>query len=192
MTTPDASPASNEAAPQPAAQNGELFSADGLTGSRKVALLAAEFHFKTPEGKMLAVARQKVWSTKHDFRITSPGNDEELLAVTSRTFFRPNVYDVKLPDGESCGTLRRRRTTGFFEQPPWEVVSTDQRDLADVEQQGKVIKIRDGDKVLGIASISLGGSFEMVFTPDTQEQLPRPLGVAALLVMMAIHHGVVS
>lgn len=87
----------------------------------KVFDLVPQFFITDHEGQMVGYCRQKLFKFKEEIILyTDRSRETELLRIKARQVIDFGAtYDVKLPDGQSLGSLRRKGLKSTFVRDEW-------------------------------------------------------------------------
>ncbi len=188
----------------------ELYLHDQFIARRQVfKFLGAAFHIYAPDGRLLAYSKQKAFKLKEDIRVfADEAQSHEILNIKAdRIIDWSAAYQVvDSATGEHYGTLRRKGWTSIM-RDSWEIL-----DDAGVvrgrvtEDSGLKAFIR---RFIDLAALFLPqtyhievggaivGTMRQNFNPfvqkftvdlglDAEGLLPRPLAVAAVILLLAI------
>jgi uncharacterized protein YxjI len=117
---------------------------EAYTIRRKVLkIFGAAFHIYDPQGNVVGFCKQKAFKFKEDIRIyTDESCSREWLLIKARSIIDFGAtYDVTLPDGTVVGSLRRKGLKSTFLKDAWMVFDADNRQLANLEEQGGFMAI---------------------------------------------------
>jgi hypothetical protein len=188
----------------------ELYTHDRFLARRQVfKLFGAAFHLYAQDGRLLAYSKQKAFRLKEDIRVfADEAMEHELLSIQADRIIdwsaAYQVYDGRT--GEHYGTLRRKGWASLW-RDHWEILD----DAGTV--RGRVIEesgtwaflrrfielaamlvpqtflIEVGDVVVGVMKQNFNPfvqKYSVDLTHDTEALLPRPLAVAAVVLLLAI------
>jgi hypothetical protein len=188
----------------------ELFLHEQFVARRQVfKLFGAGFHLYAPDGRLLAYSKQKAFRLKEDIRVfADQAMTQEILCIQADRIIdwsaAYQVYDSQT--GEHYGTLRRKGWTSLF-RDAWEVldgdgvvrgrVIEDSGGLAFVRRVielaslliPQTFRLEVGDEVVGTMKQNFNPfvqKYSVDLTHDTEGLLPRPLAVAAVILLLAI------
>jgi hypothetical protein len=188
----------------------ELYEHEEFEAKRQVfKLLGAAFYLRSMDGRLLGYSKQKAFKLKEDIRIYSDEEmtDELLLIQADRVVDFSAAYQVTdSKTGEVVGKLRRKGWSSML-RDSWEILDAAGNPLGRViEDSGWKAMAR---RLIDFASLLLPQTFlvqiddQTVATMrqnrnflapkffvnlglDDQELLPRPLAIAAVVLMLAI------
>jgi hypothetical protein len=188
----------------------ELYRHDQLLARRQVfKLFGAGFHIFAPDGRILAYSRQKAFRLKEDIRVFSDeAQTQELLVIQAdRIIDFSAAYQVTdAQTGEHYGTLRRKGWTSMF-RDSWEILDAEGvvrgRVLEDDGFKAFLRRLNDlvalllpqkfhinvGDQTVGTMSQHRNlfvQKYSVDLSLDTDNLLPRPLAIAAVILLLAI------
>lgn len=188
----------------------ELFLHERFVARRKIfKLFGAAFHIYAEDGSLLAYSKQKAFKLKEDIRVYSDESmsDELLLIQADRVIdFSASYTVIDSRAGEHVGSLRRKGWSSLF-RDSWEILD------ADGVVRGKVLEDSSwkalARRFVDAASLFLPQTFHLKvddetvatmkqnflaippkyfvdLSHDTEDRLPRPLAVAAVILLLAI------
>jgi uncharacterized protein YxjI len=188
----------------------ELFLHDRFVARRKIfKLFGAAFHIYAEDGRLLAYSKQKAFKLKEDIRVyADEAMDDELLYIQADRVidFSASYTVIDSRSGEHIGTLRRKGWSSLF-RDSWEVLDADGNlrgkvledsswkallrrtvDLVSLFLPQTFILEVDGEPVATMKQnfFAIPPKFHVDLTHDTDDRLPRPLAVAAVVLLLAI------
>ena len=185
----------------------KLMEADQLHVRRKVLkLLGAEFQISDGYDEFLGLARQKALKLKEDIRVyADEAATEEVLAIKARQIVDFSAaYDVMDPaTGQKYGALRRKGLASMF-RDSWEILDQDDLPIGTIQEDNlfwalvrrylsnlvpQSYDMRVGEELAATIRQRfnlLVHKCDVEFAPESRQLLPRPLAVAAVVVLMAI------
>ena len=188
----------------------ELFQHERLIAKRQVfKLLGAAFRVTTEDGRLLAYSKQKAFTLREDIRVYA----DEAMATELLYIQADRVIDFsaayKVTDsqrGEYIGALRRKGWTSMV-RDTWELLDADGNVRGHVKEdstwkallrrttdfaslllpQTFLIQV-DGQTVASMKQNFLGipPKYTVDLSADDEGLLPRPLAVAAVILLLAI------
>ena len=188
----------------------ELYLHDTFLARRQVfKLFGAGFHLYADDGRLLAYSKQKAFRLKEDIRVyADEGMAHEVLNIQADRIIdwsaAYQVYDGQT--GEHYGTLRRKGWKSMF-RDHWEILDDSGAVRGRViEESGirafvrrlvelasllmpQTFLIEVGDVVVGVMKQNFNPfvqKFSVDLSHDTEALLPRPLAVAAVILLLAI------
>lgn len=111
------------------------------TVRRKVLkLFGAAFHIYDAENNVAGYCKQKAFKLREDIRIyTDDSCSTELLVLEAKQIIDFGAtYSIRLPTGESLGSLRRKGLKSSFVRDEWVVFDADGREIALLQEQGSM------------------------------------------------------
>ena len=188
----------------------ELYLHDQFLARRQVfKLFGAGFHLYSMDGRLLAYSRQKAFRLREDIRVfADEAMTREVLSIQAdRIIDWSAAYQVfDSATGEHYGTLRRKGWTSMF-RDAWEILD-DQGVLRGrvIEESGmraffrrlsefsallmpQTFLIEVGEILVGVMKQNFNPfvqKYTVDLTHDTEGLLPRPLAVAAVVLLLAI------
>ena len=188
----------------------EVYQHDHMVARRQVfKLVGAAFRLQTTDGRLLAYSKQKAFKLKEDIRVyAEEAQETALLHIQADRVidFSAAYRVVDATTGEPIGSLRRKGWSSMF-RDSWEILDPQGtvrgRVLEDSSWKALVRRTID------LASILMPQTFLIqvdgrtvatmrqnhnVFAPkffvdlgaDTEGILPRPLAIAAVILLLAI------
>jgi len=187
----------------------ELYTTDLITARRKVfKLLGGAFHLYAPDGRLIGFSKQKAFKLKEDIRVYADESmSRELLYIQAQSIidFGAAYRVVDSTTGEHVGTLRRKGFSSMF-RDAWEILDHEGNlrgkvtedsawyamirrliDLASLIIPQKFVIEVDGKPIGWLAQNN--NPFVQKLEIDLRQddgQLPRPLAIAALILILAI------
>ncbi len=106
-------------------------------------LVGKSFRILDPNQKVVAFCRQKAFRFKEDLRLyTDESQSTELLRIQARSVIDFSAtYDVKLPDGVSLGSFRRKGLASTFVRDAWRVFDASGKEIAKLEEEGSFVSL---------------------------------------------------
>lgn len=184
-----------------------VFQHDVFVARRKVLVMfGGAFHLYDGAGNTIGFFRQKAFKLKEDIRLFSDeAMTHELLAIHARAVLDISaVYDVidKL-SGQKVGALKRRGLKSML-QDEWAILDANDREIGMVQEDSTAMAILRrfvANLVPQTYNVTVGrqlvGEFKQHFNPfvlrmtvdfshDRQKKLDRRLGLAAVVLLLAI------
>lgn len=188
----------------------ELFLHDQLVAKRQVfKLLGAAFRLTTPDGRLLAYSKQKAFKLREDIRVyADEAQTTELLYIQADRIvdFSAAYRVTDSQTGDHVGSLRRKGWTSLL-RDTWELLDADGivrgqvledstwkamvRRLTDLASlllpQTFLIQV-DGQTIATMKQNFFGipPKYTVDLRTDTDGLLPRPLAIAAVILLLAI------
>jgi len=188
----------------------ELFQHDHLIAKRQVfKLLGAAFRLTTPDGRLLAYSKQKAFKLREDIRVYADEQEStELLYIQAdRIIDFSAAYKVTdSQTGEHIGSLRRKGWSSMV-RDTWELLDADGNVRGFVKEDAmwkallrrtaeivslflpQTFLIQVGDQTIASMKQNFLGippKFTVDLSGDTDGLLPRPLAIAAVVLLLAI------
>ncbi|MHC4470793.1 MAG: hypothetical protein ACYTDY_09610 [Planctomycetota bacterium] len=187
---------------------GQPFELDRYIARKKVlTVLGAKFTIIEPEfGEVMAFVKQKAFKLKEDIRVYADDTmSEELLHIKARQVIDwAAAYDVTLPEtGEKVGALRRKGFRSMF-RDRWQILDASDGQLGEIVEDSAgmafvrrfLLKIVPQKFHVEIGGAAVGRirqffnpfvlKYEVDFSSDTDRALDRRLGLAAVILLLAI------
>jgi hypothetical protein len=188
----------------------ELYLHNRFLARRQVfKIFGAAFRLHAEDGRLLAYSKQKAFRLKEDIRVyADEAMTEELVHIQADRIIdfsaAYQVYDSH--SGEHYGTLRRKGWTSIF-RDAWEILDAQGTIRGRViEDSGWMAMLRRtidfaswvfpqkfrlevGDDIVGTMKQNhnfFAPKYSVDLTHDTDGLLPRPLAVAAVILLLAI------
>jgi hypothetical protein len=188
----------------------ELYLHDRFLARRQVfKLFGGAFHLYAEDGRLLAYSKQKAFRLKEDIRVFADESmAQELLSIQADRIIdwsaAYQVFDGQ--SGERYGTLRRKGWASLW-RDHWEIL--DDAGVVRgrvIEESGGLAFLRRMHEmaamfipqtfVIQVGEITVGAmkqnfhpfvqKYAVDLTHDTEALLPRPLAVAAVVLLLAI------
>ena len=185
----------------------ELWDHDRYLARRKVlALLGAQFHIYDPMGNVIAFVKQKAFKLKEDIRVYSDESmTRELLLIRARSMLDFSAaYDVNESEsGKKLGALRRKGFSSML-RDSWEILDPTDEPIGRISEDSMGMALlrrflsnlipqryqfRMYDQTVGTIRQLFNPfvhKFEVDFSSDINRMLPRELGLAAVILLLAI------
>ena len=188
----------------------ELYQHERFQAQRQVfKLLGAAFRIKTLDGRLLGYSRQKAFTLREDIRVYADESQTvELLHIQAdRIVDFSAAYKVfDSSTGEHIGSLRRKGWSSIFrdswelldsegllrgrvvEDSQWKALLRRTSDLVSIFLPQTYLIEVEGETVATMAQNFLGfpPRYTIDLSPDHEGKLPRPLAVAAVILLLAI------
>lgn len=188
----------------------ELYLHDRFVARKQLfKVFGAAFHVYAEDGKLLAYSKQKAFKLKEDIRVYSDEaqSDEILYIQADRVIdFSASYTVVDSRSGEHVGTLRRKGWSSMI-RDSWEILDAEGnvrgkvledsawkaflRRTADFVSlllpQAFVLEV-DNEPVATMKQnfLAIPPKFFVDLGEDSDNRLPRPLAVAAVILLLAI------
>ncbi|MCK4810053.1 MAG: hypothetical protein KAS99_03840 [Candidatus Omnitrophica bacterium] len=182
-------------------------SRDKFFAKRDVFVIGGAFRIMTPEGKLLLYCRQKLFKLREDLRVYSdPEKKKEVLHIQARQILDFSAtYDViDSETKEKIGVLRRKGLRSMI-RDNWEILDKNDNYLASIMEDSlaKAMIRRWLFNLLPQTYYMVNSSqsrlgeikqffnpfihkFSMDFSADRAKSLDRRLGLAAVILLLAI------
>ncbi len=98
-------------------------------------VFGAGFHIYAADGQLAGYCKQKAFKLKEDLRVfTNESQTDELFRISARSVIDfGSTYDVKLPSGESLGSLRRKGLASIM-RDTWLVFDPNDNQIASLRE----------------------------------------------------------
>jgi hypothetical protein len=126
-------------------------------------VFGAGFHIYAADGQLAGYCKQKAFKLKEDLRVfTNESQADELFRISARSVIDFGAtYDVKLPSGESLGSIRRKGLASLM-RDTWLVFGPSDNQIASLkEDSGTKAMMR---RLLGDYSSLMPQSFSLQTT----------------------------
>lgn len=188
----------------------EVYQHEHLLAQRQLFQLAgATFWLKTPDGRVVAYSKQKAFKLKEDIRVFSDESESvELLSIKADRIvdFSAAYTVVDSQTGETIGALRRKGLASMI-RDSWELFDAEGilrgRILEESQWKALVRRFVDiaalllpqtfliqiDDETVATMRQNMWGfppKFTVDLTPDAEGKLPRPMAIAAVVLLLAI------
>ncbi|RMH42326.1 MAG: hypothetical protein D6689_08535 [Deltaproteobacteria bacterium] len=176
---------------------------DRVVVRRKVLAIAPKYEFFDPDGRLLLYCHQKLFRLREDIRAYADRDGKHLiLHIRARNIIDFSAaYDVvDAQRGEKVGALRRRGWRSLV-RDTWEILDADDQPIGRATEAGwawlrrlvgivpQRYEIATPAGIAGTVRRSWNPfvyKAEVDFSMDPQRTLDRRLGMAAVLLLMAI------
>ena len=170
---------------------------------RKVLAIAPKYEFFNDAGSLLLFCQQKLFKLKEDIRVYADREKEhEIMTIKARQIIDFSAaYDVvDNQQGVKVGALRRKGWKSIV-RDSWEILDVDDKVIGWATETGNAIlrrvfnflpqrfEITIGPEVVGTIRPSWNPfvfKAEVDFSMDPERRLDRRLGMATVLLLMAI------
>lgn len=121
------------------------------------------FHIYLADGTLAAYCKQRAFKLKEDLRVyTDESQTEELFRIGARSIIDLGAtYDVRLPTGETIGSLRRKGLKSAFVRDEWLVSDEQGQQVATLREQGTFPMLRRIDYVGTVMNIVAPQRYEI-------------------------------
>ena len=188
----------------------ELYQHDHFLARRQLfKFLGAAFRLQTLDGRLLAYSKQKAFKLREDIRVYADESQTvELLNIQADRIvdFSAAYKVIDSTTGEAVGGLRRKGWSSLFrdswelldpqgqvrghilEDSQWKALVRRTIDLAAVVLPQTYLIQVEGTTVATMRQNFLGipPKFTIDLSRDTDGRLPRPLAIAAVVLLLAI------
>ncbi len=188
----------------------ELYQHDHFRARRQLfKLLGAAFRIETVDGRLLAYSRQKAFRLREDIRVFADEAQEvELLHIQADRVidFSAAYRVIDSQTGEPVGSLRRKGWSSLLrdswelldpegnvrghvvEDSAWKALVRRTIELAGLLLPQTYLLQVEGETVATMRQNFLGfpPTFTVDLSHDAEGRLPRPLAIAAVILLLAI------
>jgi len=185
----------------------EIIQRDKFLAKRDFFAIGGAFRIMTPEGKLLLYCRQKLFKLREDIRVYSDlERTKEVLHIQARQILDfAAAYDVvDSVAREKVGVLRRKGFSSMF-RDKWEILDRNENYLARIEEDSLLMAtirrwllniIPQRYNIVDKHEKNLGQlrqffnlfihKFDIDFTSDREKVLDKRLGLASVILLLAI------
>lgn len=185
----------------------DLFSSPSYLGRRKILkLVGAAFHIYKPDGELAFYSKQKAFKLREDIRLyTDETMKTEALLIQARQIIDFSAaYDVIDPTtGEKIGALKRKGFKSII-RDAWTIADANDREIGLIEEDSMLMALLRrflsnlipqtydcsiGDTPVGTLKRNFNPFVSKIsadFSADTGRLFDRRLGLAALVLLLAI------
>lgn len=182
------------------------FNHDRYLARKKVfSFLGQAFHIYDAQGNLCFYVKQKAFKLKEAITVfADEGKTQPLLTIQARSVLDFGAtYDVATVEGEALGALRRRGFKSML-RDQWEILDTSDEVVGTIEEDSMALalvrRLLSNLVPQGFTVELLGNTvatfqqrfnpfiakIELDFSMDTAGELDRRLGIAAVVLLMAI------
>ena len=167
--------------------------------------LGDAFHIYEPNGSLAFYVKQKAFKLREAITVCADeAQTQPLLSIKARSINDfSGIYDVTTTDGVKVGSLRRKGLASII-RDQWEILDTSEQVIGTVEEDSMALAMvrrflsnlvpQDFTAQINgetVATFSqhfnpFVAKFDVDFSMDTQGLLDRRLGVAAVVLLLAI------
>jgi uncharacterized protein YxjI len=182
------------------------FQGDQYLARKKVfSFLGNAFHIFNPNGQLEFYVKQKAFKLKEAITVyTDEAKTNPVLTIQARSVMDfSGTYDVSTVDGQKLGALRRKGLQSILKDQ-WEILDTGDTPVGTIDEDSMLAAmIRrflsnlvpqsftatvNGDKVAVFDQHfnPFVAKYDIDFSMDQNQQLDRRLGIAAVVLLLAI------
>ncbi len=182
------------------------FQGDQYLARKKVfSFLGNAFHIFNPNGQLEFYVKQKAFKLKEAITVyTDEAKTNPVLTIQARSVMDfSGTYDVSTVDGQKLGALRRKGLKSILKDQ-WEILDTSDTPVGTIDEDSMLAAmIRrflsnlvpqsftatvNGDKVAVFDQHfnPFVAKYDIDFSMDQNQQLDRRLGIAAVVLLLAI------
>lgn len=123
-------------------------------------LFGAGFHVYDANGRVVGYCRQRAFKLKEDLRVyTDESRSSELLSIGARSVLDFGAtYDVRLPGGETIGSIRRKGLKSLV-RDEWSVLDADGGEIATLREDSGVLALLR--RAIDLAAVLAPQRFEL-------------------------------
>jgi len=176
-----------------------------LARKKILALMGAEFEIFRPDGTLAFFVKQKAFKLKEAITVcTDAGQTNPVLTIQARSIMDFSAaYDVATPEGEKIGALKRDGMKSLL-RDKWLILDVNDRTIGQIEEDSMLFAMlrrflsnlipqkfdvtMDGNLVAEFNQNfnPFVAKFDIDFSKDANKQLDRRLGIAAVVLLLAI------
>lgn len=182
------------------------FEGDKYLARQKVfKMLGNAFYIFRPDGGLQFYVKQKAFKLKEAITVYGDEDmtDVELLIQARSIMDFSGTYDVTTPEGQKVGALRRQGMKSIF-RDRWEILDPDDAVIGTVEEDSMALAILRrflsalvpqsftvavGGETVGVFDQHFNpfvAKYDIDFSYDSRGQLDRRLGIAAVVLLLAV------
>ena len=168
-----------------------LVLAEQLIVTRRYSMMLAGVNFHSPDKQRVGNARQlfRFWKFETDLQCQTDVACH--LRVTAQGWFGGKYIVRDQRTGKLLGTLEGFRHH-LWRRQPWLICDASGATIGVLSVSGRSYYLQAGERTAATLNITPWGVGRANFSSPGEATFPRPLALAAILVAMALHHGVVS
>ncbi len=176
-----------------------------LARKKVLALLGAEFEILTPDEQLAFFVKQKAFKLKESIKVYRDRNQTDLaLSIAARSIMDfSGTYDVTTPSGEKIGALKREGLSSIL-RDKWLILNASDQPVGQIEEDSMLFAMLRrflSNLVPQTFHATMNGQmvaefkqhfnpfiakYDIDFSHDTQKQLDQRLGIAAVVLLLAI------
>lgn len=183
-----------------------VFESDRFLARKKIlALLGAEFEIFTPDGNLAFFVKQKAFKLKEAITVfRDSAQTQPVLKIQARSALDFSAtYDVSTPEGDKLGALKREGMKSIL-RDKWLILDANDQMIGEIEEDSMLFAMLRrflSNLIPQTFDVTVGGSqvaefkqhfnpfvakFDIDFSKDAGKALDRRLGVAAVVLLLAI------
>ena len=167
--------------------------------------LGNAFHIFEPNGSLAFYVKQKAFKLKEAITVyADEGQTQPVLTIKARSIMDfSGTYDVFTPSGEIVGSLKRLGMQSIL-RDQWEILDVGEKKIGTVEEDSMMLAmvrrllsnlvpqsftVKSGDATVGIFKQHFNpliAKYDVDFSMDERGFLDRRLGIAAVVLLLAI------
>ncbi len=130
-------------------------------------LFGAAFHVYDENGSVIGFCKQKAFKLKEDLKLyTGEDMTDMLLSLQALSVIDfSSTYTVKLPDGTSLGSLRRKGMKSSFVRDEWLMFDAEGTEIAMIRETGSVAPL--ARRYVNNAALLFPQKFELIRSSDS-------------------------
>jgi uncharacterized protein YxjI len=185
-----------------------VFAHDQFWVRRKIlTLFSQQFHIYDPSNNLLGFCKQKAFKLKEDIRIyADEGMSRELISIKARSIIDLGVtLDVNdSTSGQRVGSLRRKGLKSTFLRDEWRIFDANEAEIGTIQEDSMLLGLlrrnvtnlipqtydfHFNGREIGKAKQNFNifvPKMHVDFSGDQARQFDRRLGLAAVILLMAI------
>jgi len=183
-----------------------VFQGDRFLARKKIfKLLGNAFHIYNPSGNLEFYVEQKAFKLKEAITVyRSEAKQEPALLIQARSVMDfSGIYDVTTPDGQTVGALKREGLKSML-RDEWTILDAGGQEIGKIMEDSmlKAMLRRFLSNLIPESfTVTIGGQevadfdqhfnpfvakYDIDFSKDTEHVLDRRLGIAAVVMLLAI------
>lgn len=205
MTAPPTQQQAAEAAPEQSTAM-TRFSGDQFLARKKVfSFLGNKFHIYGPNGDLRFFVKQKAFKLKEAITVYADESmSTPVLTIQARSVMDfSGTYDIATPEGEPLGALKREGLKSML-RDEWNVLDVDGTQVGKIQEDSmmaamlrrffsnlipQTFNVTIGDQQVAVFKQHFNpfvAKYDIDFSLDQQDAFDRRLGIAAVVLLLAI------
>ena len=176
-----------------------------LAKKKMLALMGAEFEILRPDETLAFFVKQKAFKLKEAITVFEDrGQTKPVLTIQARSIMDFSAaYDVATPDGTKLGALKREGMKSIL-RDKWLILDTNDAVIGEIEEDSMLFAVLRrflSNLIPQKFDVTMGGNlvaefnqhfnpfiakFDIDFSKDAGKVLDRRLGIAAVVLLLAI------
>lgn len=176
-----------------------------LARKKILALMGAEFEILTPDEQLAYFVKQKAFKLKESIKVFRDRNQSDLaLTISARSIMDfSGTYDVVTASGEKVGALKREGLSSIL-RDKWLILNASDQPIGHIEEDSMLFAMLRrflANLIPQTFHATINGQmvaefkqhfnpfvakYDIDFSHDTQGQFDERLGIAAVVLLLAI------